>query len=205
MRERFSIGSVARLDWDLIAAGVGQTGQSPVIAIQRRVDCKWFNAPAGLFQAAPVANPMAELDPTNLPGRYSFDFDHARDLLVSSDFVVKLANAGPPPALAYRDISFGPLPSVSAPLLCSIQGSLFDDSGEPDAGQLVQATLIPVLTDALGRGFRADAIRKTYTATDGSFDLPMPRGATIRLEIRAIGYDRRALVPDQTSVLFTKL
>jgi hypothetical protein len=205
MRERFSIGSVARLYWDLIGGGVPQTGQVPTIGIWRRADAAWFNAASGLFQPAAVANPMVELDAVNLPGRYYFDFDHSKDLLVSTEFALKKTLSGAPPALAYEDIAFGPLPAASLPGLCSIQGTVMSADGRRLGGSLVQVTLIPVLTDALGRGYQADAILRTRTAADGSFDLPVVQGATVRVEIRDIGYDRRALVPSQPSVLFTSL
>ncbi len=97
------------------------------------------------------------------------------------------------------------MPAAAAPGLCSIQGTVFTADGQRLAGALVQATLIPVFTDGAGRGFQGDSVLKTYTGPDGAFDLPIVQGATIRLEIRAIGYDRRALVPNQSSVLFTTL
>jgi hypothetical protein len=202
MGQRFAIGSVARFYLDLIVAGAGRTGQSPVIAVQRRADGSWFNAAVGTFQASFVANPMAELDSANLPGRYFFDFDHSRDLLVSTDFIVKKSNAD---TLVYDEIAFGPLPSVTDPTLCSVVGAVIAANGKRVAGTLVQATLIPVRTDALGRGYESDAPVRTYTAQDGSFDLSLVRGTNCRLEIAAVGYDRRAQVPDQPSVLFTNL
>jgi hypothetical protein len=204
MRERFPLGSVASLFFDLIVSGQGQTGQTPTIAIQRVADRQWFNAAVGAFQPPYVEASMSELDAAAWPGRYVFEFDHSRDDLVSPDFLVRMSNPDPA-ALRYREVSFGSMSSVAEPHLCSIQGTLFGPDGRPRPGELVQATLIPVLTDGLGRGYEADAIVDAYTAQDGSFDLPFVRGATIRLEIRAIGYDRRALVPDQPSVLFTGL
>lgn len=205
MRECFPLGSVARLYFTLVNNGGGRTGLSPTIAIQRSRDGRWFDAPSGLFQAAYATSPMLELDAANLPGRYYFDFDHGKDLTVSSWFIVKQQSVGPIPALSYQDLYFGAPPAVTAPGLCSIQGALFGADGQPLAGALVQATLIPVFADALGRGFQADAIVRTYSGADGAFDLPVVQGATIRFEIRAIGYDRRALVPSQPSALFTRL
>jgi hypothetical protein len=205
MTERFARGSVARLYFDLISSGIGLTGQTPVIAIQRKVDGQWFNRATGLFQVPPVSSPMFEVDAANLPGRYGFDFDHGKDLLGSTGFTVRKSNAGASPALAYDDIFFGPMPSVESPLLCSVQGTVFGADGRPLPNALAQATIVPVFTDGLGRAYEADSIVKTYTGADGAFDLPVPRGATVRLEIRATGYDRRALIPDQLSVLFTDL
>ena len=204
MARRFAIGSVARLYLDLVVAGVGLTGQSPTASVQRRFDGSWFNASTGTFQAAFVANPMTELDGVNLPGRYFLDFDHSKDLDVSTDFVVKMAN-GTPAVLLYEEIAFGLLPSVADPASCSVVGAVLRANGVRLPGALVQATLIPVFADALGRGYQADAPVRTYSALDGSFDLPLVRGATYRFEIAAVGYDRRAQIPDQPSVLFTNL
>jgi hypothetical protein len=203
--QRFALGALARLYLNLVTGGTGHTGQAPHLALQRRQDSAWFNASAGLFQAGYVENAMVELNVPHLPGRYYFDFDHSKDLLVSRAFIVKMTNAGSLPVLAYDEIWFGPMPAVTAPQLCSIQGTLFDGERQPLAGALVQATLIPVFTDALGRGYQADAVLKTYSGADGAFGLPVVQGATIRFEIRAIGWDRRALVPSQPSVLFTAL
>jgi hypothetical protein len=206
MSDRYPIGSVARVYLNLVGpSGAGLVRQSPSAAVWRRTDGQWLNAVTGVFQSAYVDNPMVELDAGHLAGRYYFDFDHALDLLVSSDFIVKKSSAGPPLVLSYGDLSFGAMPSVSDPRLCSVQGAIFGADGRRLAGKLVQATLIPVLTDALGRGYEADAPLEAYSGADGSFDLVVVRGATVRLEIPAVGYDRRALIPDQPSVLFSEL
>lgn len=204
MRENFPIGSVARLYFTLVSNGEGATAKLPTIAIQRVSDGRWFDATTGLFVEGYAMANMRELDVKNLPGRYYFDFDHGRDLTVSSRFIVKMQNADPA-VLSYGDLHFGVLPAVTAPRLCSIEGVLFGAEGAPLSGALVQATLIPVYSDALGRGYQGDAVLKAYTSYTGAFELPVVQGATIRLEIRAIGWDRRALVPEQPSVLFTQL
>jgi hypothetical protein len=205
MRERFPIGSIAQIYFDLIVAGAGVTGQAPVIAIERGADGLWWNAATSLFQTAYVENPMAELDAINWPGRYVFEFDHAKDDLVSTVFLIKMANGGTPPTLVHGELAFGPLAAVARPGLCSIRGGLFEVGGEPLQGALVQATLVPVFTDSFGRGFEAAVIKRVYTGAGGWFELPFVQGATVRLEIPAIGYDRRATVPSQPDVLFTAL
>src|SRR4029450_2748851 len=115
MTNRFPVGSVATLYFDLIASGEGQTGQSPMVALLRRTDRRWYNAATGAFQEAYVENAMRELDPVNLPGRYAFEFDHAKDELVSMGFLAKKTNAGALSALEYEEIAFGPLPGVTRP------------------------------------------------------------------------------------------
>ena len=206
MPDRYPIGSVARLYLNLVGGdGAGLVGRHPLAAVWRQADGQWLNAATGLFQRAYVENPMVELDARNLSGRYYFEFDHSRDLLVSSDFIAKKRFTGPPVLLSYSDLSFGPMPSVIAPQLCSIQGTLFAPDGRALDGALVQATLIPVFTDVMGRGFEADAPWRTYSGADGSFDLLAVRGATIRLQIPSIGYDRRVLVPNRASVRLGEL
>lgn len=205
MTDRFARGSVARLYLDLVTAGAGVPAQAPTIAIQRRADGLFFNVSSGLFQSGFVTNPMTELDATNLPGRYYFDFDHSKDLLVSERFIVKKVNAGSPAATQYDDIAFGPMSSTASALTCAIQGTVLGPDGDPIPNTIVEATLIPVLVDGIGRGFGSDMLVRTYTAADGSFSLDVVRNATIRLQIPAIGYDRKATVPSLSSVLFTNL
>lgn len=201
----FPVGSVARLFFDLVTDGVGRTSETPTIAIQRGQDGLWLDSNRGVFQPAFATNPMLELDRANLPGRYYFDFDHQKDALVSARFIAKMASSATPLALSYQDLYFGKIPAVVAPGLCAIQGTLFGAGGVPLGGALVQATLIPVFTDTLGRGYEGDAVLKTFSGADGNFELGVVQGATIRLEIRAIGYDRRAVVPTDPSVLFIRL
>lgn len=202
---RFAVGSVARIYFDLVVGGIGQVGQTAFGAVQRRRDGQWFNAAAGAFGSTYIDNPLSEIDAAALPGRYFLDFDHAKDALVSGEFLAKLHSAGAAPSLVYRDLFFGRAPLIADAKLCAIQGVVARPDGRPCAGERVDATLIPVLIDSFGRGYQADRPLRTFTAADGSFELAVVRGATIRLEIRAIGYDRRAVVPNQPSVLLTAL
>lgn len=204
MQSRHSRGATVRLTLDIIAAGAGVISQSPTIAIQRQVDGMWLQASDGTWVMTKVENPMTQTDSTNLPGRYHFDFDQTLDELeASTRYTVKKTNASGTVALEYEDLVFEPVAAVVAPDLCSVQGAVYTGHGEALPNSLVRATLVPVFKDGQGRGVQADTVLKTYTNSQGDFDLPLVRGGTFRLEIPAIGFDKKILVPDQASVLFT--
>ena len=148
---------------------------------------------------------MTELDSVNLPGRYSFDFDQTLDETAGSTaYLAKMANVATP-LVEYQELDFGPLAAVTTIGLCSVQGTVYTAQGVAEENSLVRATLVPVFSDAIGRGVVADAVVFTYTNELGEFDLPLVRAGVFRLEIGAIGYDRKVTVPDQASVLFTSL
>lgn len=201
MVERFSRGSTARLYLD-----IGDTGESPTAAVRRESDLKWFDASDSSWQTTPVENPMTEVSVAHLPGRYSFDFDQTEDDLVgSATYTVRLTNPAPLDWVEFRDISFEALASAASPSLCAITGTLFTAAGQPLAGALVTATLLPVMTDGAGRGYENEALIRAWSREDGSFQLSVVRGAAILLEIAKIGYARKVNVPDAASVLFNAL
>jgi hypothetical protein len=206
MLTRHSLGSVARIYLDIVAAGAGVISQLPTFAVQRRKDGKWFKASDATWNTAKTENAAVQTDVTNLPGRYHFDFDQTLDpLLESTDYIVKKTNAAGTLAQEYEDLGFGQLAGAAQPGLCSVQGTIFDAQGQPMQNILVSAWLEPVFTDTLGRTVEADRSVATYSNESGDFDLPLVRGAIFRVEITAVGYNRRAQIPDQASVLFTDL
>jgi len=206
MDSRFSRGEVARLYLDIISAGAGVIGQGPTAAIQRIADGSWFQASDGTWQPTIVENVMSQTDSASLPGRYHFDFDQSLDTLSGSTrYITKMSNVVGTLALKYEDLVFGPLAGAASLELCSVQGTVFDPQGNPSKNQLIRAILIPGYSDSIGRSIESDRVVATYTNDLGDFDIPLVRGGTFRLEIPAIGYDRRVLVPDQASVLFTDL
>lgn len=206
MQNRYSRGATVRLFLDIVAAGAGVIGQAPSAAIQRKADGMWFQVSDGTWVPTPVNNPMTQTDSVNLPGRYHFDFDQSLDLLsASTEYLVKKFTATGTLALDYEDLIFGPMAGVIPLGMCSVQGTIADIQGGPAKNSLVRATLIPVFKDSLGRGVQSDLVASTYTNENGDFDLPLVRGATCRLEVVAIGYDRKIVVPDQASVLFSDL
>lgn len=203
MIERFSRGQIATIKLDLVTAGAGTTGASPTVAIQRK-DGKWFQASDHTWQTSEISNAMTETSQASLPGRYHFNFDQTKDDAVNStDYVVKLKNSTT--YLEYQDISFAPLSAAVAPNLCSIQGTVVGMDGVAVRNALVRATLIPVALDPQNRGIESTRVLSTYTNASGDFQLPLVRTTTVRLEIEAIGYDRKLTVPDQASADFVVL
>ena len=206
MQSRHSRGDTVRIFFDIINAGVGATGLSATIAIQRRLDSQWFQASDGTWVGVRVENAMTQSDVVNLPGRYQFDFDQSLDLEAgSTEYIVKKRHAAAPLAQEFEDLVFGPLAGAAALELCSIQGTVSDGQGLPSANVLVRATLIPIFKDSIGRTTESDRVLATYTNELGDFDLPLIRGGTFRLEVVGTGYDRKIVVPDQSSILFTDL
>jgi hypothetical protein len=206
MNERFTLASTARLHLDVVDAGVGIISQTPTAAVKRLADGRWFQASDGTWQTTIVENDMAQSDSVNLPGRYHFDFDQSKDAIAGSvSYIAKLSNGGASPRLEYRDLVFGPMPAVASMALCSVQGTIISNQGEPVVNIPVKATLVPVFLGGYGRAVDNGRIAVTYTNELGSFDLPLVRGGIFRLEIDAVGYDRKVTIPNQSSVLFTDL
>jgi hypothetical protein len=206
MMYRYSLGSVARLYLDLVSAGSGVISQSPTVAIQRVKDGKWLQASDGSWQVTIVDNPMTATSTPFLPGRYQFDFDQSLDALTAStDYIAKFVNAGVPLHLEYRDLLFGPVTAAARPALCAVTGTVLSTQGEPVGNVAVKATLVPLLNLGAGRAVDHTKIAVAYTNLQGDFELPLVRGGTFRLEIDAIGYDRKVTVPDQPSALFINL
>lgn len=202
--ERYSLGSTARLHLSIITAGVGIISQIATTAVMRVSDLKWFEASTGNWVSTKVENPMVETDSVNLPGQYHFDFNQALDTLAgSNEYIARKSSSTL--ALEYENLTFGALLRVTTPELCSVQGTIFNSQGTPRENVLVRATLEPVLTDGLGRAFEADSSVTTYSNELGDFDLPLVRGGIFRLEISAVGYNRRVTIPDSASVLFSAL
>jgi hypothetical protein len=206
MRSRFSRGDTARLYLDIIVSGAGQIGEVPLVAIRRLVDGWWFQDSDDTWQSTRVANTMTETDSTNLPGRYHYDFNQSLDPInASSTYIAMKWNVTSPAVLEYEDLVFGTLAGAANLELCSVQGTVVSGNGYAVADSLVRATLIPIFKDALGRVAVADRVLATHTDVNGDFDLPLIQGGTFRLEIPAVGYDRKVLIPAQSSVLFTAL
>ena len=206
MVERFPIGDVARLHLDIITSNAGVTEQAPIVAIQRAKDGKWFDGTVA-WQDTPVDNPMVETNLVHLPGRYHFDFDQALDQLKGSRaYSVRIKNpvSGANARVVYQDIEFGPMSAATLPDLCAVMGNVLTLQGEPAPGVLVRATLQPVYKDGAGRIVQTQLVQ-TYTDATGFFSLSLVRGVTARLEVESVGYDRKVIIPDQASVVFTDL
>lgn len=206
MKSRHSRGSVARLFLNIISSGAGVVGEAPTAAIQRKLDSKWFQVSDGTWVSTKVENAMTQTDSVNLPGVYHFDFDQSLDILTgSTEYLVKKQTISGTLTLEYEDVAFGPMAGVAALELCSVQGTIFTPQGASGLNSLVRATLIPVFKDSLGRTVESDRVVSAYTNDLGDFDLPLIRGGTFRLEIPSVGYDRKVVIPDQSSVIFSDL
>ena len=206
MLNRYSRGSTARLYFDIVAAGVGITGLSPRIAIERTADGSYFQVSDETWQPTLVENDMTETNAVRLPGRYHFDFDQSLDELEgSTEYTVKKVSDATTVALEYETAIFEPLAATAAPGLCSVQGTLLTGQGDPLVAEIVRATLVPVYKDDIGRGYQSDTVYMTFTGPTGDFQLPLVQGGVFRLEIQAIGFDRRVTIPAQASALFTDI
>jgi len=206
MSSRHSLGATVRLYLDVVTAGAGVISQTPTIAIRRVADDYWFQASDGTWQSTVVQNAMTQLDAVNLPGRYYFDFDQSLDEEDGSvTYIVRKTNLGGSARTEYEDLVFGPLAGAAALQLCSVQGTIFTPDGIAVRNAMVQATLVPSFLDAQGRSVQSERVMTTYTNAQGEFDLPLVRGGVFRLQVLAVGFDRKVTIPDATSVLFTAL
>lgn len=206
MSSRHSLGATVRLYLDVVTAGAGVISQTPTIAIRRVADDYWFQASDGTWQSTVVQNAMAQLDAVNLPGRYYFDFDQSLDEEEGSvTYIVRKTNLGGSARTEYEDLVFGPLAGAAALQLCSVQGTIFTPDGIAVRNAMVQTTLVPSFLDAQGRSVQSERVMTTYTNAQGEFDLPLVRGGVFRLQVLAVGFDRKVTIPDATSVLFTAL
>lgn len=206
MLNRYSRGSTARFYFDIVAAGVGITGLSPRIALERKSDGSFFQASDDTWQPTLVENAMTETNSVRLPGRYHFDFDQSLDELTgSTEYTVKKVSDAGTLALEYETAIFEPLAATASPGLCSVQGTLLTGQGEPLVAELVRATLVPIYKDDVGRGYQSDTVYMTFTDQNGDFQLPLVQGGVFRLEIQAIGFDRRLTIPAQATALFTDI
>lgn len=203
--EHFSRGSVAKLFLEITASGVGQTGESPTVSIQRLSDGLWLDPNTNTFVVTRQEAALVQVDATNLPGLYSFDFDHTIDTTLSQEFVARFTNTGANALTEHAKIMFGKITDTVNAETCNITGTIFTAAGARAPNTLVRATIIPVASNSLGQGFQNVEVITTYTDSLGEFDLTLARGLNAKLEIEDIGYDKKVCVPDQATVLFTDL
>ena len=72
MRHEIQHWDAIRASLELVVAGMGQTGLSPLVGIQRRSDGRWLANGGGSWQVAFATNTMTEPDATNQPGAYEY-------------------------------------------------------------------------------------------------------------------------------------
>lgn len=61
-----------RVSLEVVAAGVGQTGLTPTVAIQRLSDGYWLASGGASWAVGVATNPMVEVSAGNLPGLYEY-------------------------------------------------------------------------------------------------------------------------------------
>ncbi len=207
--DRYPIASTARLYLSFVEAGVGVTGQTPTIAIRRVSDSLFYNdslASGSRFASPAALNAMTELDSTNFPGLYVYDFDHSEDATGSEMFEIQMSNVAPHLLLEYSRIAFGPMRTAEAPKECLLYGSAIKADGKPAVNDTVRMSIIPntILSSGAKPGITTDRI-DTFTDKNGAFSIGLIRGLTVRLQIPAIGYDRKIVIPDAPSANFADL
>jgi hypothetical protein len=207
--DRFPIGSTVNLDFTIISAGAGVTGETPSIAVQRVTDGFWHDSlqPTGSqFAASFNTDAMVEVDAANLPGLYRFALDHSEDLTASELFFVRLINTGANAQVEDKTIAFGPFRSAAALSTCNLFGTLLDIDGQADFNKPVRLSILPntVLTTGAKEGISVDRI-DTFTDNTGQFGVDLIRGLVVRLQIPSIGYDRKITIPNAASANFADL
>jgi len=73
---KHGMGDTVTIYFEIFKDNVGQTGESPVIAVQKASTSEWLNATLDGWQAGYNTITMSEVDATNLPGIYTVDITH---------------------------------------------------------------------------------------------------------------------------------
>lgn len=73
---KHGMGDTITLYFEIFKNNVGQTGESPVIAVQKKSSGEWLNNTLDNWQAGYNDIDMNEVDATNLPGIYTIDISH---------------------------------------------------------------------------------------------------------------------------------
>lgn len=207
--DRYPIAETINLDLTIEASGVGQTGETPTIVIQRLSDSLYYDdqlASGSRFAAAYTDNAMSEVDATNLAGLYRYQFPHAEDTTGSELFLVRYINTGGNAKLVDETIAFGPLRTAATLELCNLYGTVLALDGSADVNKPVYVTIIPntILTTGSKPGVSVQRI-EMYTDSNGGFSLDILRSLVVRLQIPSMGYDAKVTIPDQASANFADL
>ena len=206
---RYALGSTASLYFTLDSSGVGATGQTPTANIQRLSDSKYYDdslASGSRFAAAVKANSMTEVDATNWPGLYKYDFPHTEDTSGTEFFLVRFKNSGTPVKLDHVHFAFGPIRTPIVASLCNLFGTVVDVSKNAVNNALVRVSILPnnFLGTAAKEGVAAGIV-ETRTNATGAFSIDIFQGLVVRLEIPVIGYDKKITIPSSSSANFANL
>lgn len=207
--DRYPISETVNLDLTIEASGVGQTGETPTIIVQRLSDSYYYDdtqVSGSRFLSAYHANSMSEVDSVNLPGLYRYQFDHSEDLTSSELFLVRYINTGANARLVDETIAFGLMRTAASLDLCNLYGTVLDLNGQPEKNKIVYLTILPntILTTGAKPGITVDRI-EIYTDEAGLFSVDIVRGLVVRLQIPSLGHDVKITIPDQSSANFADL
>lgn len=207
--DRYPIAETINLDLTITSAGAGVTGETPTVVIQRLTDDYYYDdgEPTGArFLAAYATNAMVEVDSTNLPGLYRYQFPHSEDSTASELFFVRFINTGGNALVQDQTIAFGNFHSAVSPQLCNLYGTVLDINSQPDVNRPVRVSILPntILATGTKPGMSVDKL-DTFTDVNGEFSIDLVRGLVIRLQIPSMGYDRKITIPDQASANFADL
>lgn len=188
---------------------MGQTGETPTVAIQRLSDGLYYDdqlASGSRFAAAYATNSMSEVDSVNLPGAYRYQFPHSEDATGSELFFIQYANTGANAMIAYDEIAFGPLRTAASLEQCSLYGTVLALDGSAVANEPIYVTIIPntILESGYKPGISVQRI-EMYTDSNGGFSLDVLRNLVVRLQIPTMGYDSKITIPNQASANFADL
>ena len=89
------LGIIDKLVFTITAGGQGVAAQSPTVIIQKQSNDYFFNGTG--FTPTYTAIPMTEVDATNFPGKYSYDFNQALDTSITNGketYTIRYLNTG---------------------------------------------------------------------------------------------------------------
>ena len=101
------LGITDKLIFTITAGGQGIAAQSPVVIIQKQSNDYYFNG-AG-YTPTYVELTMSEVDATNFPGKYSYDFNQGLDTAITNGtetYAIRYKNTGVYPLTVDEEIVF---------------------------------------------------------------------------------------------------
>lgn len=72
MRQDTQPWNQIRATLEIVSAGIGRSGHSPTVAIQRVLDGQWLQSGGGSWGGTFATNAMSEVSATHLPGLYEY-------------------------------------------------------------------------------------------------------------------------------------
>ncbi len=180
MRQETHSWDDVRVTAEIVSAGVGQTGLSPTVTVQRIDTGEYLNNGGTLWVPGGPAptNPMVEVDATDLPGLYEFDVPLARLTEVGAGgpgfFVAIVETTQPVREYVKIETEVSATAELSAAAVTDVVNGVWDEdlvshSGPPatKAGQLVQdIASLPDANDVADQVWEEDL--SEHSGTGGS-------------------------------------